>query len=177
MDEIQVGQIINYIIENHKDNKLTTVKQIKQKFMCKNMKETIIKVKEKILEFDIDLVGFNENKIISCNDAEKLFLIKCNNHSDFCDTTNNSLLILFTFINLEGDKILLKNLVYLFTESNIFESQKEIVDFLGDAKASGYIQHEKIEEEVYVLFNWRFYIEYENFNPGSIYKKMLKQEK
>lgn len=185
MDEIQVGQIINFIIENHKENKMTSVKQIKQKFMCKEIKDILAKVKQKLLDFNIELVGFADNKVISSNSAERLFLITDKKESNTKHllnsiynnyTMDDKLVILFTFINLEGDKILCKNLQYLLNETKLFADQKEIDAFLTETKVFGYIKYEKIEEEMYVLYNWRFYIEFDKFNPGSVYKKMIKEK-
>ncbi|KAM0684822.1 hypothetical protein COBT_003970 [Conglomerata obtusa] len=84
---------------------------------------------------------------------------------------------IFTFIFLEGGKILQRNLFLLLAEINIFTDTKEIENYVNELKSANYIVFEKEEEELYVTYNWRFYIEFSGFNPTAIFKRVLSAEK
>ncbi|KAM0685854.1 hypothetical protein COBT_002932, partial [Conglomerata obtusa] len=81
MDDIQVGQIINYIIENHRENRLTQIKQVRQKFLISDMDKTLDDVNQKLSECNIRLIGYSEEKISSYKRSDKLFIIKNNQNT------------------------------------------------------------------------------------------------
>ncbi|KAM0676189.1 hypothetical protein GVAV_000152 [Gurleya vavrai] len=177
MDDETIGECVNLIIKNHNENKLTHIKYIKQKINKENLNECLDLIARKFADFDMELIGLDNEKVISFKRAEKLFIIKCKNKIiSELDLEYKKMVIIYTFIYLEGEKIKQKVLYRLLEDLPFFEDLKSIDAYVCELKSHGYLTFEKEDDEQFVFYDWRFFIEFQDFNPPKIFKHILKTQ-
>ncbi|EPR78280.1 hypothetical protein SLOPH_2474 [Spraguea lophii 42_110] len=173
--EVEIGQIVRYIIESHKKGIRSIRRNISSEFKISktDYPSTIQKVAEKFEELGITLVGIDCMVPQSYVNAEKYFLVKNNNEHvkkikvEINDFDLKLMILIFTIIFTEGDHVGHPRLIKILSKSEKLKNY-DLIGFINTMKRKGYLNITKIDEELIVDFNWRFYVEFPNFNPIKI---------
>lgn len=169
-DDIHVGQIIKTIFKNHQQNKPTSKSNIKSAFKIDEINLVLERVDLQLKKYGMKLIGLEKEFITGYKETDKLFIINNFKFNEKSDEFMKKLIVVLTVIYLENEKITYSDLIDIL--------QYCINDaFFNTIKTMGYVNLKKIDETTYVIFGWRYYAEFEEFNPNKIFKYLKTTEK
>lgn len=127
---------------------------------------------EYLSKIGLELVGIDKSGLVDPSTAERFFLRRLKRSKDAALPTEEfrRLVLAFTFINLEQRCVEVSKLWFLFGKMDIFKDECEFNEFIKLSKKQGYLTTVKNEEHLSVTFGWRYYCDFQSFDPRSYFQ-------
>lgn len=165
VDEVSEGELIRMLIENTNKSKFTTRKEMR----------TVLKVEKGDFNASLDALvkslndlGLTLSAPSSLYESDVFFLTKdvdeANKKARTCEYSKRhyQLVVAMTLIHLENKAVELNK--FLGMLKRVF-GEKCSEDLFSELKRTKYVKVEKNEEEMVVMYGWRYYMDFSNFNP------------
>lgn len=170
MEDYTFSSLMSELISNHTRNVLTSKKKLRSKYKFSNVNEVLERADCQLKKFGMTLVGLEDNNTRgSYKNTEKVHIVLLeemnNEESEVVQPIFKHLVIILSIIYFEKNHI---------THTKLTTMTKDYINtvILDTLKSKNYIAYKEENEQSFVVFGWRYYLEFQDFDPAKIINVM-----